>query len=138
MATIIWIRFILTNLIAMAFERKQQRLLPFKEFAGRQAKFALASAFMIFASIGLGAAGYAYFADLDWVDAIYNACMILTGMGPVNVLPTDSGKLFASAYALFSGVAFLTTAAVLFAPMIHRLLHIMHLDDERESNNTSL
>ncbi|MSU35262.1 MAG: hypothetical protein EXS36_09130 [Pedosphaera sp.] len=62
------------------------------------------------------------------MDAILNAMMILTGMGPVNPLNSDSAKFFASAYALFSGVVFITTAGILLTPIFHRVLHLLHIE----------
>ena len=79
-------------------------------------------------SLGLGAAGYHQFELLPWLDATLNASMILAGMGPVNQLTTTSGKIFGIAYALFSGVVFLSLVAVLLAPVLRRLLHRLHLD----------
>ncbi|MHB8173476.1 MAG: hypothetical protein ACYDFU_03315 [Nitrospirota bacterium] len=81
-------------------------------------------------SIGIGMAGYHYFGNLPWVDSFLNASMILTGMGPVNRMESESAKLFSSFYALFSGVAFLTFVAVLFSPVYHRFMHKFHLDIE--------
>ena len=77
-------------------------------------------------------AGYCYFGEVSIVDGFYNASMILTGMGPVTPMQTNAAKIFASLYALFSGIAFLTTAAVLLAPAIHRVLHLLNLDVEEE------
>ena len=79
-------------------------------------------------SLALGVLGYHLIAGLSWIDAVVNAAMILTGMGPVNEMTTVGAKLFASFYALFSGVAFLTIVAVLLAPAVHRFLHRFHLD----------
>ena len=79
-------------------------------------------------SLGIGALGYHHFAGLPWIDAVLDAAMILTGMGPVSPLTTDAAKIFATVYALFSGVAFLTFVAVMFAPVVHRFLHKFHLD----------
>ena len=79
-------------------------------------------------SLALGVLGYHLLGGLSWLDALVNASMILTGMGPVDGIPTVAGKLFASFYALFSGVAFLTIVAVLLAPAVHRFLHRFHLD----------
>ena len=81
-------------------------------------------------SLAIGVFGYCYFGDVSIVDGFYNASMILTGMGPVTPMQTDAAKIFASLYALFSGIAFLTTAAVLLAPAIHRVLHLLNLDVE--------
>jgi hypothetical protein len=92
-------------------------------------------AFAIIAvALGAGAAGYHGFERLPWIDAFLNAAMILSGMGPVNSLQTTGGKLFATVYALFSGIVFLAVAGILFAPLLHRLIHRFHLevmDDER-------
>ena len=76
----------------------------------------------------MGMLGYHFLARLTWLDALVNASMILTGMGPVDQMTTVGAKLFASFYALFSGVAFLTIVAVLLAPAVHRFLHRFHLD----------
>ena len=90
----------------------------------------LVSFLMIFLSLLLGTAGYMHYFGLGWVDGFYNASMILTGMGPVNTAPSNDAKLFASFYAIYSGAAFLTSIAVLFAPVFHRFLHKFHLDIE--------
>jgi len=79
-------------------------------------------------SLGLGIAGYHYLGELNWIDALLNASMILTGMGPVDVLHGNTPKLFASFYALYSGIVFLGVASVLVAPFAHRLLHKFHLE----------
>ena len=75
----------------------------------------------------VGTIGYHYLAPLPWIDAILNASMILSGMGPVDILTTSPAKLFASAYAILSGVVFLSTSAILVAPVVHRLMHYFHL-----------
>jgi len=90
------------------------------------------AAVLVAGSLGLGMCGYHFLEGLPWIDALLNASMILTGMGPVDAVRTTAGKLFASGYALFSGVVFLTTAAVLFAPALHRFLHRFHLEIEDE------
>ena len=94
---------------------------------------------LICGAVGLGAAGYHWFAGLPWLDATLNAAMILTGMGPVNAVSTPAAKLFAIAYALFSGVFFLTMIAVLLAPALQHALHRFHLDlseaEERKSRD---
>ena len=88
---------------------------------------ALSSA-LIAVSLGIGVLGYHGIAGLNWVDSILNASMILTGMGPVNTLNTDEAKLFASAYALFSGLIFITATGILLSPIFHRVLHRFHLE----------
>jgi ABC-type polysaccharide/polyol phosphate export permease len=77
----------------------------------------------------IGVVGYMITAKLEFIDAVLNASMILTGMGPVNVMPNDSAKWFASIYALYSGVAFLTTIGLFIAPIAHRFMHKLHLDE---------
>jgi hypothetical protein len=101
---------------------------PPAEFAIRVAWSAALAAALIGVSLGIGVVGYHVTAGLAWVDSLLNAAMILTGMGPVDPLHTDGAKIFASAYALFSGVAFLTIVAVMMAPLVHRFLHRFHLE----------
>ena len=81
-------------------------------------------------SLGIGILGYHLLENLSWIDSLLNASMILGGMGPVAVVKTDAGKIFASAYALFSGVVFLVVVGLVFAPLIHRALHRFHLDED--------
>lgn len=88
---------------------------------------ALAAAFVA-SSLTIGAAGYHWYGGFRWLDAYLNAAMILTGMGPVDALTTDEAKLFAIAYTLYSGVAFLTVTAVLLAPVAVRVMHRFHLE----------
>jgi hypothetical protein len=109
------------------YEHHRQPLLPFYLFIRRLVgSFLIALAF-ISLSLLMGAVGYHLTERLPWLDATLNASMILGGMGPVDVLRTTSGKLFATFYALYSGIAFLTTAAILLAPVIHRFLHKFHV-----------
>jgi hypothetical protein len=106
----------------------KRRLLSRVEYRRRVTKsIVLATALLIF-SLVVGIVGYMYFFDMNWVDGLLNASMILTGMGPVDIAKTDAAKIFASVYALYSGVAFLTCVAVIFAPILHRFLHKFHLD----------
>lgn len=118
-----------------AFEHHTKPLLSRRQFVHRQFRYTMFSLLILFFSIGLGTVGYHVFGNLHWIDSFLNASMILTGMGPVDHLDTNAGKLFASFYALFSGIAFLTFAAVLFTPIYHRFLHKFHLsiEDEKKS-----
>ena len=87
------------------------------------------------AALAVGTAGYHYLDDLTWIDAVLNAAMILSGMGPVDELSTNAAKIFATVYALFSGVFFLTMFALLVAPPLQHFLHRLHLDmREKESD----
>ena len=103
-----------------------------KVFARRLARSLAWGMGFVAISLALGTVGYHFTAGLSWVDAELNAAMILTGMGPVSPLTTTEAKLFASVYALFSGVSFLTSVGVIFAPVLHRLLHLLSLGDESE------
>ena len=109
-------------------ERTHQPLLPRRRYLRRLLRNFAVSLGLVTGSLGIGTAGYHVICHLAWIDAFLNAAMILTGMGPVDRIETAPGKIFAALYALFSGVAFLTIAAVLFAPVIHRFLHRFHLD----------
>jgi hypothetical protein len=111
------------------FENIKQPLLSRKLFVRRLFNHFLFGLFLIFISLMIGVCGYHFIEDLSWVDSLLNASMILGGMGPVNELHTETGKVFASMYALFSGIIFLVTVGVLLAPLLHRLLHNLHLDD---------
>jgi hypothetical protein len=115
--------------VRSVFEQRGDRLAGRDAFISRQLKFIFFSLLILTASIGIGVVGYHLFGKLPWIDAFLNASMILTGMGPVDRLDTTEGKLFASFYALFSGVSFLTFVGVLFAPVYHRFLHKFHLDE---------
>jgi uncharacterized membrane protein AbrB (regulator of aidB expression) len=89
------------------------------------------SSVLIGCSLAVGILGYHFIARLDWVDSLLNAAMILTGMGPVNSLTSTGAKVFASGYALFSGVVFITATGILLSPIFHRVLHRFHIE-ERE------
>lgn len=110
------------------YEHKSEPLLPFKRFARRLLGHFCVALVMISGSLGIGVVGYHLLEDLPWLDALLNASMILGGMGPVDAIRTPAGKLFASFYALFSGVVFLVIVGVLIAPIGHRLLHSLHFE----------
>jgi hypothetical protein len=110
------------------FEKKSDKLLPWPRFFRRMALSALLASGIVAAALAIGILGYHSIAGLRWIDALLNASMILTGMGPVDPMTTTAAKLFASAYALFSGVVFLSAMAVVLAPVFHRILHKFHLD----------
>jgi hypothetical protein len=113
----------------MNFEHKKSPLISNTAFIKRQLRFLLYSFVFVVISLLIGAIGYHLTAGLGWLDSLYNSSMILTGMGPVNVLTNDAAKWFASFYALYSGVAFLTMAGILFAPMVHRILHLLNVEE---------
>jgi len=109
-------------------EQRTQPLISRSQFARRMALYSLFGMLFLCLSLAIGTVGYAHFAGLPLVDAFLNASMILTGMGPVDRMVTVGGKLFASFYAVYSGVAFLTFCGVLFTPIYHRFIHRFHLD----------
>jgi hypothetical protein len=115
------------------FEHKKHTLLPFPQFIVRVFKFFIYSLLLVCFALLIGTLGYHFFAELHWIDSFYNASMILTGMGPASQMVTSQAKIFSSCYALFSGIVFLSTFAVLIAPIAHRLLHKLHMDEEDES-----
>ena len=110
------------------FEHRNKPLISREKFIARQIRYLGFSMMILVFSIGVGTAGYHIYGGLPWIDSFLNASMILTGMGPVDHLDSNGGKLFAAFYALYSGVAFLTFVGVLFAPIYHRFLHRFHID----------
>ena len=111
------------------FETLNQPLISRKAFMVRQANHILIVLAIIGGSLILGMLGYHLFEKLSWIDAFLNASMILGGMGPVDALHSNAGKIFAGIYALYSGIVFLVVAGVLFAPGFHRMLHHFHIDE---------
>ena len=110
-------------------EHRSQKVLPLKHFLIRMLRYGFFAITLIMFSVVGGMAGYHMVAQLGWLDSFHMASMILTGMGPVAEMKTDAAKVFSSFYALYSGVAFLSITAVFFTPIIHRLLHILHVED---------
>jgi hypothetical protein len=116
------------------YEHKSHPLLPRKLFIRRLLGHGFAGLTVIAASLGIGILGYHAAEGLSWLDSLLNASMILGGMGPVDVLKTPAGKLFASFYALFSGIIFLLIAGILIAPVFHRFLHKLHLESREKTD----
>ncbi len=111
------------------FESKKQSLISRSAFIARQLRFSLYAALLIIFSLLLGVGGYMSTEGLPFLDALLNASMILTGMGPVNPMTTDISKLFSSFYALYSGLAFLTVMGLFIAPVAHRFMHKHHMEE---------
>ena len=112
------------------YEHRRQPVLSRRHFARRLlAHFALASV-LVGASLAAGMAGYVYFEDLKWIDAFLNASMLLGGMGPVNDPLFFGGKLFAGVYALYAGLLFLVVAGIMLGPVVHRVMHRFHWDEQ--------
>lgn len=111
------------------FETRQQKVLPSHRFVRRQLMSLLLGMTTLAVALGIGVAGYHWVGRLTWVDSLLDASMILSGMGPVSPLPNDAAKIFASAYALFSGVIFISVMAMILSPSVHRLLHKFHVNE---------
>ena len=116
----------------MRFEHRSQQVIPLSTFFIRLFRYGLFALMLIAFSVFIGIFGYHFIGKLGWIDSFHMASMILTGMGPVAEMKEDSAKLFSSFYALYSGVAFLTIIAVFFAPIVHRFLHVLHVEDDNE------
>ena len=112
------------------FESKSDELVSRSRFLRRMALSLALSGSVILVGLVVGTVGYHLIAKLDWTDSFLEASMILTGMGPVGALTTTGAKIFASLFALFSGLIFLSAVTITVAPVLHRLLHKFHLDDE--------
>ena len=116
------------------YENKKEKLAPLKLFYARLWKNTLFAFGLIAVCLLIGVAGYKItIPEFDWYDSLLNASMILSGMGPVidaNIVLTKAAKVFASIYALFSGVAFLSIISILIAPVVHRFFHKLHLQDK--------
>ena len=112
------------------YERHHERLVPRDVFYRRIARHGGIAFAIVLGALFIGVCGYHFIENISWIDSLLNASMILGGMGPVATLTTNAGKLFASFYALFSGLAFITVAGILFVPVVHRFLHKFHLDKE--------
>jgi hypothetical protein len=118
------------------YEHRREPLASRNTFLSRLARSAAVAAGLIAGSLLVGVVGYHALGRFGWVDATYNASMILGGMGPVDRLDTDAGKLFASGYALFSGFALLTSVGVLLVPALHRFMHRFHLETAETERET--
>jgi len=113
------------------FERKHEKLLPNRAFLRRLAKYALISLGLVVVSLLIGMLGYHQSEGMSWIDAFLNAAMLMGGMGQVNTLHTDAGKLFAGVYALYFGMILLIAVGIFAVPIVHRFLHHFHLENER-------
>lgn len=114
----------------LKFERRHQKLAPISVFVKRMlASLGIAVGLMLLA-LSIGICGYHYIAGFDWIDSLLEASMILGGMGPVNPLRTDGAKIFASFYALFSGLVFIALMGVVLSPVVHRIMHSFHIDEK--------
>ena len=111
------------------FERKHEKLAPMSVFTIRMVWSVVMAGLLITVALLMGIMGYHCLAGFDWINSILEASMILGGMGPVSALPNETAKLFASGYALFSGLIFIAIMGIILAPVTHRMLHAFHIDE---------
>lgn len=114
------------------YEHRGTRPIPTRRFLRRLASHVAGAMGLVLASLVLGMGGYSHFEKLAWRDAFLNSAMLLGGMGPVDAPKTPAGKVFAGMYALYCGLIFLVAVGIVFAPLLHRLLHRFHWTDEPE------
>jgi hypothetical protein len=116
------------------YEHKSQRLLPRKLFYKRVLKNILLTCIIFFLCMIMGVTGFCLTANASWIDAFHNSAMLLSGMGPVlQDYPTVGAKLFSSFYALFGGIVFIANIGVILAPIMHRVFHRLHLEEDATS-----
>ncbi len=120
----------------LKLEHRKEKVIPITHFLIRVGRYGVFALVLICISVGIGTIGYHRIGHLQWIDSFHMACMILTGMGPVAEMTSNKAKLFSSFYALYSGVAFLSITAIIFAPIIHRLLHILHVQADNEDSGS--
>jgi hypothetical protein len=113
------------------YEHRKQPLAPTGKFYKRVLANLVVALLILAVSLFIGVLGYHYIAHIPWIDAFHNSAMILSGMGPVVTIENESGKIFSSIYAIFSGVIFITNIGFILAPAVHRLFHRLHLEDEK-------
>ncbi len=113
------------------YEHRKQPLASKATFYQRVLKNILVASLVLSISLLMGIAGYHYWGEASWIDSFHNAAMILSGMGPVIEIKNNSGKIFSSLYALFSGVVFITNVGIILSPALHRLYHRLHLEEHQ-------
>lgn len=113
------------------FEHRHEKLAPLSVFLKRMVGTASIGLVLLLVTLLIGICGYHWLDGLDWIDSLVEASMILGGMGPINPLTNTSAKIFASVYALFSGVVFIALMGLLLTPVVHRLMHKFHLKDSK-------
>src|SRR5215510_9379088 len=113
------------------YEPHSEPLLPWRQFAFRVVRHGGIAGGVLLFSLVIGTLGFHWLALQMWIDAFLNSSMLLGGMGPVGEIQTVPGKLFASVYALYAGIAFIGTASLLAAPFLHRVLHKLRLEETK-------
>lgn len=112
------------------FERRQDQLAPRSIFIKRIVATLLVAFAVIAVALMIGITGYHFLSGFNWIDSLLEASMILGGMGPVRELPNDAAKVFASIYALFSGLILIAVMGIILSPVLHRVMHKFHVDEK--------
>ena len=115
---------------SLLFERRHDQLAPRSVFIKRVIAALVAALGLIAVALFIGIASYHFIAGFNWIDSLLEASMILGGMGPIKELPTDAAKVFASIYALFSGLIFIGVMGIVLSPVAHRIMHKFHVDEK--------
>jgi hypothetical protein len=116
----------------LRYERKNEPLVSRKVFLRRLGRNALVALSIIGASLVVGILGYRTLEGMAWIDAFLESAMLLGGMGPIHAPMTPAGKIFAGVYALYSGILVIGTAGIILAPIFHRVLHSIHVEDDED------
>ena len=114
----------------LKYERRQDQLAPRSVFIKRIIASLVVALGIISVALLIGIAGYHYIAGFNWIDSLLEASMILGGMGPIKELPNDAAKIFASIYALFSGLILIALMGIILSPVVHRMMHKFHVDEK--------
>ncbi len=114
----------------LSYEHRNDQLAPRSVFIKRVIAALAVALALILVALTIGISGYHFIAGFNWVDSLLEASMILGGMGPIKELPSDSAKVFASIYALFSGIIFIGVMGIILAPVVHRIMHKFHVDEK--------
>ncbi len=114
----------------LSYEHRHDQLAPRSVFIKRVIAALAVALALILVALTIGISGYHFIAEFNWVDSLLEASMILGGMGPIKELPSDSAKVFASIYALFSGIIFIGVMGIILAPVVHRIMHKFHVDEK--------
>lgn len=114
----------------LRYERRHDQLAPRSVFIKRLVMALVLALGLILVALMIGIAGYHFIAGFNWIDSLLEAAMILGGMGPIKELPTDTAKVFASVYALFSGIIFIGVMGLILSPVVHRIMHKFHVDEK--------
>jgi TRAP-type C4-dicarboxylate transport system permease small subunit len=112
------------------YERRHDQLAPRSVFVKRIVASLAVALGLICVALLIGIAGYHFIAGFNWIDSLLEASMILGGMGPIKELPNDAAKIFASIYALFSGLLLIAMMGIILSPVIHRIMHKFHVDEK--------